>query len=272
MAEIVDTTLRDGEQKAGIALSMDEKVQIARILDKAGVYQIEAGVPAMGGDEKKSIQRIAELNLNSKISVWNRININDIKHSIECRPDIIHIAVPTSDIQIQYKLGKNKSWIIETLKKCIDSALKSGCEVTVGLEDASRADITFLLRVISAVFSEGIERVRYADTIGICTRKKIFEDISLIRSKFAVDIEVHTHNDLGMAVANSISAVKAGAGFVDCTIGGLGERAGNCNFVEYIKSAKACLNLYKEVKLKDITDVQNSILKIIYKDSMKKCI
>ncbi len=264
MARIVDTTLRDGEQQAGIALSMDEKVQIARILDKAGIYQIEAGVPAMGGDEKKSILKMMELGLTSKISTWNRVDLNDIKHSIECKPDIIHISVPTSDIQIKYKLAKNKSWIVETLKRCIEFALKSGCEVTVGLEDASRTDIKFLLGIISAACAEGIRRVRYADTLGISGRQKIFSDISIIKLFVDVEVEIHTHNDLGMAVANSVSAVKAGAEFVDCTIGGIGERAGNCNYAEYIKSAKACLNLYKEMKLKDAADTQNSIMKIIY--------
>ncbi len=268
MVKIVDTTLRDGEQKAGIALSIDEKIQIARILNEVGIYQIEAGIPAMEGDEKKSIQEIVKLNLKSKISTWNRININDIRHSFECEPDIIHISVPTSDIQIKYKLGKDKMWVIDNLKRCISFAFERGYEVTVGLEDASRADFRFLLRIIAIAFLEGVKRVRYADTVGILYRQKIFKDITDIKSQINMDIEIHAHNDLGMAVANSISAVKAGAVFVDCTIGGIGERAGNCDYVEFIRSAKGCLNIWKNINIKDIIEVNNSIMKIIYKKAV----
>lgn len=265
MLRIVDTTLRDGEQKAGVALSIDEKIQIARLLDKAGIYQIEAGVPAMGGDEKKSIKSIVELGLKSRISTWNRINISDIKHSIECKPDIIHISVPTSDIQIKSKLRKERSWVIDTLKRCLCYALERGYEVTVGLEDSSRADFGFLLDVIAEASLEGIKRVRYADTVGICHRQKVVEEIKSIRTKIGVDVEFHAHNDLGMAVANSISAYMAGADFIDCTIGGIGERAGNCNYAEFVEAAKGCLDEWSDVNIRDVFEVQNSVMSIIYK-------
>jgi len=265
MLRIVDTTLRDGEQKAGVALSIDEKIQIAKLLDKAGIYQIEAGVPAMGGDEKESIRRIVELGLKSKISTWNRINISDIEHSVECRPDIIHISAPTSDIQIKSKLRKERGWVIDTLKRCLCFALEKGFEVTVGLEDASRADFGFLIDVISEASKEGVKRVRYADTVGICYRQKVFEEISAIRTRIGVDVEFHAHNDLGMAVANSISAYMAGADFIDCTMGGIGERAGNCNYAEFVEAAKGCLDEWSDVDIKNFIEVQNSVMSIIYK-------
>ncbi len=265
MIRIVDTTLRDGEQKAGVALSIDEKVQIAKLLDKAGIYQIEAGVPAMGGDEKKSVEVIAGLGFKSRISTWNRINIDDIKHSVECEPDIIHISVPTSDIQIKSKLRKERSWVIDTLKRCLCVALESGCEVTVGLEDASRADFSFLLDVIAEVSMEGVKRVRYADTVGICHRQKVYEEISAIRTKIGVDVEFHGHNDLGMAVANSMAAYMAGADFIDCTIGGIGERAGNCNYAEFVAAVKGCLDEWNDVNIRDVMEMQSSVMSIIYK-------
>lgn len=260
---IVDTTLRDGEQSAGIALRANEKVQIAKLLDKLGIYQIEAGIPIMGGDEKKSIQKIIEQNLKSKISVWNRMNAADIRQSMECGNAIIHISVPSSDIQITSKLNKDRLWVIENLKKCIYLAKEKGYEVTIGLEDASRADFKFLLQIIATCFLEGVQRVRYADTVGVLHRQRIFDEISRIKAQLNIGLEMHAHNDLGMAVANSVSAVKAGAQFVDCTVGGIGERAGNCDYLQFVSSAKACLGIFKSVDIKGHEEVQKEILRLI---------
>lgn len=261
---IVDTTLRDGEQRAGIVLRVSEKVQIAKMLDYLGVYQIEAGIPAMGEDEKKSIRKMMELGLKSRISTWNRMNIADIKASIDCMPHIIHISVPVSDIQIKHKLGKDREWVIDTMKRCLSYAKDRGVEVTLGLEDASRADFDFLLKIMEEAYNEGVKRIRYADTVGILYRQKIFEDVKKIRKHLSgIEIEMHTHNDLGMAVANSISAVKGGATYVDCTIGGIGERAGNCDFLKFVTSAKAVLGLCREYNIKNTIKTQKAIFKII---------
>lgn len=233
--EIIDTTLRDGEQKAGIAFSIEDKIQISKYLNSMNIYQIEAGIPAMGGDEKESIKEIVALGLNSKISAWNRMSIKDIDQSMECGVDNIHISVPASNLQIESKLSKNKIWVIDNIIKCIDYATNEGYEVTVGLEDASRADINFLKELCKIGLSKGVSAVRYADTVGIMYPRKIYNEILKIRETVPIEIEIHTHNDLGMAVANSIAAVEGGAKFVDCTISGIGERAGNCNYNEFIK-------------------------------------
>ncbi len=232
---IVDTTLRDGEQKAGIAFSIEDKVEIAKLINAMNIYQIEAGIPAMGGDEKESIKEIVKLGLKSKISAWNRMNIKDINESMECKVDIIHISVPASDLQIQSKLGKTRSWVIENLIKCVDYATSGGYEITVGLEDASRADMDFLIELSKIVFNMGVKRVRYADTVGILYPRKCFYDIKEIINKIPIDIEAHMHNDFGMAMANSMGALDAGAKYVDCTISGTGERAGNCNYSRFVK-------------------------------------
>lgn len=260
---IVDTTLRDGEQKAGIALKVGEKLHIARILDRLGIYQIEAGIPAMGGDEKKCVRKMRELGLKSRISAWNRLNMNDIRQSMDCDPEIIHISVPVSDLQIKSKLKKDRSWVIDTMRKCIAFCQSRGYETTVGLEDASRADCRFLLQIIANAFLEGVKRIRYADTVGILYRQRIFDEIVHIKKHVSVDIEMHAHNDLGMAVANSIAAVRGGAEFVDCTIGGLGERAGNCDYVGFITSARACLGLFEDMETEYMLEAQKEILSII---------
>jgi len=261
---IVDTTLRDGEQRPGIALRMVEKINIAKMLSELGIYQIEAGIPAMGGDEKRYIIKLMDLGLDSKISTWNRMSINDIKDSMDCDPHIIHISVPSSDIQIQRKLHKNRTWVVENMKKCITYAKSKDYEVTIGLEDASRADCEFLTKLIGTANEMGVNRFRYADTVGILYPKIIYERVSRIKKQFrSIDLEIHAHNDLGMAVSNSMSAVKAGALYVDCTIAGIGERVGNCDYLKFITAAKAIYGYCNGVNLKNILRVQKSILGMI---------
>jgi homocitrate synthase NifV len=232
---IVDTTLRDGEQSAGRAFSIDEKVEIAKYMDEINIYQIEAGIPAMGDLEKECIKRIINTRQNSLISTWNRMNKNDILHSIECKPDIIHISVPTSDIQIYSNLGKDKKWVEENLRECVYIAKDSGYEVTIGFEDASRADINYLINLCEIVKEMDVTRIRYADTVGILIPSIVRKAVKNIVNSTGIDIEIHAHNDFGMAIPISLEAVKSGAKYVDCTLDGIGERAGNCNLQEFIR-------------------------------------
>ncbi|WP_094550747.1 homocitrate synthase [Petroclostridium xylanilyticum] len=259
---IVDTTLRDGEQKAGLALGSKDKIEIAKILDRIGVYQIEAGTPAMGGDEKKSIEKMMELNLKSKISAWNRMNLKDIEQSVECGVDIIHISVPSSDIHIKSKLNKDRIWVVNNMKRCICFAKEKGFEVTIGLEDASRADFMFLIHICEIALSLGVRRIRYADTVGILHPQRIFEEVKQICTTVDVDVGIHVHNDFGMAVANSIAAVQGGAKYVDCTIGGIGERAGNCNYVQFIKALDAFSYINKKTDIKNLKEAEREIRNI----------
>ncbi|OPZ93108.1 MAG: 2-isopropylmalate synthase [Firmicutes bacterium ADurb.Bin419] len=261
---IVDTTLRDGEQRPGIALQVSEKINIAKMLSSIGTYQIEAGIPAMGGDEKKYILKLMQLGLKSKISVWNRMSINDLKDSIDCAPDIIHISVPISDIHINKKLQKSRIWVEENMKICIDYAKDKGYEVTIGLEDASRADPEFMMKIIGTARDMRVKRIRYADTVGVLYRQHVFNQIKKIKDQFAnIELEIHAHNDLGMAVSNSTSALRAGAEYVDCTIGGIGERAGNCDYMKFVTAAKAIYGLCSNIDIKKVAKAQKSILGIL---------
>lgn len=225
--KIVDTTLRDGEQTAGVVFSTNEKMTIARLLDSAGVDQIEAGIPAMGGDEEKAVYGILSLGLKARISTWNRAVINDIKKSIDCGVRYIHISVPVSDIHINYKLRKSRKWVIESLIRAVGFAKEHDCWVSVGAEDASRADFDFLVRLVSLAEEHGAEQIRYADTVSQLHPFNIFEHIRALKQHTKVDIEIHTHNDFGLATANALAAVRAGANLVNTTVIGLGERAGN---------------------------------------------
>lgn len=236
---IIDTTLRDGEQSPGIALSMADKVKIAGLLAEIGVYEIEAGVPVISREEEEGICCIIDNKTTAKISVWSRMNQQDVKRSIACRPDILHIGAPVSYVQIYSKLRKNKGWVIKNVLECIDMAKSENVAVTVGLEDASRSDIGFLLSMIKELTKAGVDMVRIADTVGVLTPNRTRDIIKLIKDNSDIKIELHIHNDLGMAVANSIVGAKTGADYIDCTLFGIGERTGNCNLYEFIKAGES---------------------------------
>lgn len=235
---LVDTTLRDGEQMAGLAFSEQDKVACAGILDAAGIYQIEAGVPSMGREEKNAIYKMLERKKQALISTWNRMNESDIHHSLDLEPDIIHIGVPVSDIQIREKLRKTRAFVEGKMRHCIELALSRGAEVTIGFEDASRADMAFVTKLAREAKQLGVLRVRYSDTLGLCCPSRIGPHIAQLLEATGLKLEVHAHNDLGMAVANSLEAAKSGAEFIDTTVLGIGERAGNCNLLEFLTAAE----------------------------------
>jgi len=234
---IVDTTLRDGEQSPGIAFSVSEKVKLAGILESTGVYQIEAGIPALGGSECEAIAEIVRCRNTALISAWNRLSLDDISKSFACRPDIIHISLPVSYVQLYVKLRKNKKWLLRTAVECVNYAREHGFRVTVGYEDASRADIGFLITLSEQLAAFGVEQIRYADTVGVLFPSRARDNIRTLLSHSAIPIEFHAHNDLGMAVANSILAMKGGARYCDCTLLGIGERAGNCCLSSLLQAA-----------------------------------
>lgn len=236
--KIDDTTLRDGEQTAGVVFANEEKIQIAKMLDQIGVHQIEAGIPTMGGDEKEAIKKIASLGLNCSILGWNRAVKSDIDDSIECGVDSVAISISASDIHIEHKLRKSREWVLESIKSSVDYAKSFNLYVSVNAEDASRADMEFLLQFARTARDAGADRLRYCDTLGILDPFETFMKVKTIIDIVGIDVEMHTHNDFGMAIANAIAGIKAGAIYVNTTINGLGERAGNAAFEELIMALK----------------------------------
>lgn len=234
LKKLVDTTLRDGEQSPGFAMTLQQKVKIASILDSAGVAQIEAGIPSVGSYEQETIREIVRRKKNSLISVWSRMNPEDIRTAFQCRPDLIHIGVPVSYVQIYTKLKRNKNWLLKTMLSCVDLVLSNGFSVSVGFEDASRADPTFLILLADELSRVGVKRIRYADTVGILNPSRAYQAVQELIQYTGMEVEIHAHNDLGMAVANSLAAAKAGAAYVDTTVYGIGERAGNCNLSRFV--------------------------------------
>jgi homocitrate synthase NifV len=229
---IVDTTLRDGEQAPGVAFNLQEKVTIARMLDRLGVAQIEAGTPAMGEVEQQAIAAIVRLGLRSRVSTWNRVVPADIRASLACGARHVHISAPVSDIQIKYKLGQNRQWVLQRLKQACLYAAEHGLPVTVGAEDASRADPEFVLEFALLARELGAERLRYCDTVGVLDPFTTFERLVWLKERVDLELEFHGHNDFGLATANALAAIKAGVEWVDVTVGGVGERAGNTSLEE----------------------------------------
>ncbi|ACD52163.1 homocitrate synthase [Clostridium botulinum] len=231
---IVDTTLRDGEQTAGVVFANAEKIAIAEMLSELGVDQLEVGIPTMGGDEKTAIKEIVKRNLKPSIMAWNRAVIGDIEQSIDCGVDAVAVSISVSDIHIQHKLKTSREWVLENMVKSVEFAKKNGLYVSVNGEDASRADQDFLIEFIQAAQQAGADRFRYCDTVGIMEPFKIQKRIKELHETTKFNIEMHTHNDFGMATANAIAGIEGGATHVGVTVNGLGERAGNAALEEVI--------------------------------------
>lgn len=232
---IIDTTLRDGEQTPGVVFSKEDKKCIAVLLDYLGVFEIEAGTPAMGSGECETLAELFALNLNTRVSTWNRANIKDIQSSLDCGSRHIHISLPVSDIQINYKLQKNRSWVKDNLQEAVTFAREAGVSVTIGAEDASRADFNFLVEYACLARELGAERLRYADTVGILDPFTSYNKVQKLINESGMDVEFHAHNDFSMAIANSLAGINAGARYVSTTVLGLGERAGNCSLEMLIR-------------------------------------
>jgi homocitrate synthase NifV len=238
---IDDTTLRDGEQTAGVVFSLDEKIRIARLLDEIGVGELECGIPAMGRAEQASVRALVDLGLNARLITWNRAVIADIQASIDSGVRAVDISLSVSDIHIEHKLCKSRVWVKEQLKTALGYAKEHDLYVSVGGEDASRADLTFLVELMEIARSLGADRFRFCDTLGVLDPFSTYDKVSYLASRVDLDLEVHTHNDLGMATANAIAGIRAGAKFVNTTVNGLGERAGNAALEEVVMALKhAC--------------------------------
>jgi len=243
---IVDTTLRDGEQTAGVVFANAEKVRIARYLDQIGIEQIEAGIPVMGGFEKECIKEIVNLGLNASIMAWNRAVINDIKESICCGVDAVAISISTSDIHIEHKLQTTHQAVLDRMSDAVKFAKDNDLYVSVNAEDASRSGIDFLTEFALVAKHAGANRLRFCDTVGTLTPLNTYRYIKTLSDATGLDIEMHTHNDFGMATANALAGVYAGANYVGVTINGLGERAGNTCLQEMIMVMKYLLKINHE--------------------------
>ncbi|MBF0624465.1 MAG: homocitrate synthase [Magnetococcales bacterium] len=238
-----DTTLRDGEQSAGVAFRWEEKERIARMLDGLGIPEMEVGIPAMGPEERAEIRGLAGLGLPARLLVWCRMLRQDIDLCPGLGVALVDLSIPVSDLQMRIKLGQDRTRVLATIDREVRYARDLGLQVCVGGEDASRADPDFLLRVVETAEGAGAERFRFADTVGILDPFQVYRIIGRLRRHTGLDLEMHAHDDLGMATANTLAAVRAGATHVNTTVNGLGERAGNAALEEVAMALGQVLGL-----------------------------
>jgi homocitrate synthase NifV len=230
---LIDTTLRDGEQAAGVAFRPAERRRIAEGLAQAGIDELEVGIPAMGAAARREIRDLVRGGLGCRLTSWCRATPGDIAQAAGCGTDGVHISLPVSPIQLR-ALGRSPSWVLKTLETLVPSAAAGFACVSVGAQDATRAEKPFLDRFVRLAAACGARRVRLADTVGIATPLGVAAMLRRLRRPAGpfLTLEFHGHNDLGMATANALTAAEAGATALSATLNGLGERAGNARLEE----------------------------------------
>ncbi|TRO54339.1 2-isopropylmalate synthase, partial [Candidatus Bathyarchaeota archaeon] len=234
LVRIFDTTLRDGEQTPGASLKPGEKVMIARQLDRLGVDAIEAGTPITSKGEFRSVKRIATEGLKAEVYGLARLRHADVDAVIRSGINHIHLFIATSDIRLEHKLHMTRDQAVRTALELIDYAKSHGLNVEFSAEDATRTDLKYLKHFYHEVDQAGVTRINIPDTLGIMTPNSMYTLVKELKSVLTIPLSVHCHDDFGMAVANSIAGLQAGADQVHVAVNGLGERAGNASLEEIV--------------------------------------
>ncbi len=235
MVEILDTTLREGEQTPYVNFTVDEKVEIARMLDQTGVDMIEAGDPSVSPNVAKAIERIASLDLKAEIVAHSIASRPGIDRAKACGADRVAIFYATSKIHLDAKLHKTPEQAIDIIREHIAYARSLGLKVRYTPEDATRTDFEFLVNVCNAAIEAGADRISFADTLGIMQPHQMEERVRELRLKLLpCQMDLHCHNDYGLALANAMAGIRAGADCIHTTVNGLGERTGIPDLAETI--------------------------------------
>lgn len=265
MALINDTTLRDGEQAPYVAFNTAEKIRIATLLDACGADELEIGIAAMGAKEREDIKELLSLGLNARMMTWNRMKMEDLDSSLSCGIQAVDLSIPISDLLIDVKFGGQKLLILRELETVVKAAKREGLFVCIGGEDSSRGSMEFIRDVMELSRECGVDRFRYCDTVGIMTPTRTYETIQALCAFNLLPIEMHTHNDFGLANANALSGIDAGAVSMNTTVIGLGERAGNASFEQILMALK---HLYGEDRMIDPVAIRELVTTVSHAANM----
>ncbi len=250
--KIFDTTLRDGEQSPGCSMDIQEKLRMARQLSKLNVDIIEAGFPIASQGDFEAVKKIAQEVEGPTIAGLARANVQDIDRAWEAlkyaKKPRIHTFIATSDIHLEYKLKKTRAQVLEEAYQAVKHARQYTPDVEFSAEDSTRSHWKYLAQVFNAAVDAGATTLNVPDTVGYTYPEEYFKLITYLKEHVKdchkVILSVHCHNDLGLAVANSLAAVQAGARQIECTINGIGERAGNCSMEEAVMTMKVRKDLF----------------------------
>lgn len=259
---IFDTTLRDGEQTPGVTITTDEKIVLAEKLDKLGVDVIELGFPAASQGEQETFKEASKLGLNAKICGLARALPKDIDKAIDADANYIHTFIGTSPLHRDYKLKMSKEEILNKAVSSVEYIKDHGIIAEFSCEDATRTELDYLLEVYGAVQDAKVDKINVPDTVGVTIPRKFNELITNLRQEIKVPISVHCHNDFGLAVANTLSAIEAGAQQAQCTINGLGERAGNASLEEVVMALKKSYDINTNINSKLLVNTSETVARI----------
>ncbi|MFB0500136.1 MAG: 2-isopropylmalate synthase [Candidatus Hadarchaeaceae archaeon] len=256
---IFDTTLRDGDQTPGVSFTADQKLFIARQLDKLGVDTIEAGTPVSSEGERKAVAAIAKAGLNAEICGLARAIKEDVDAALKCGVDCVHVFISTSDLHLKHMLKMTREQVLRQAVKHVEYAKDHGVTVEFSAMDATRTDLGYLKQIYQATVEAGADRINVPDTVGVITPRGMNYLISQLRPVIKVPISVHCHDDLGLATANSLAAVEAGAEQVQVAVNGLGERAGNASLEEVVMALRALYGAKLKIQTKLLAETSDLV-------------
>ncbi len=257
---IIDTTLRDGEQAPGVVFSTAEKIEIASLLADAGVNELEIGYPAISHDERNVIRKITAMKLPVRLTSWARAKWEDIEDACICGTEAVHISFPVSDLYLQL-MQRDYAWVQQQLQELVPKSKKYFKFVSVGAQDATRAEPELLKSFVLDATECGADRIRIADTVGIATPPSVINLVGMLKSITPAALEFHAHNDLGMATANAFTALEAGCHAVSVSVTGLGERAGNAALEELAIALKLSEKYKTSIDTRQLSHLCNTVSK-----------
>lgn len=257
-----DTTLRDGEQAPGFAFTKDMKIKVYKKLYDAGIRWFEVGIPVMGGEEVEALKELLEMNSDAQLVAWNRGVINDLKTSLDMGFKAVHIGLPSSDIHIKNSIQKKSDWVLQRAREVVEYVKDRGAYVSISAEDVGRAEISFLQEYAGVVEEAGADRLRLSDTVGILNFEQYGNIIKKLKETSNIDLQCHTHNDFGLALANTLQGLQNGAKFFHATVNGIGERAGMPDIIQAVAVLKKVYGYDLGVDMKKLVKASEYVRKI----------